>query len=405
MPRPKSDNLPAGIRKRKTAKAPFYTYEINFFDGKRQHFERLGTDLRHAKRRLAERRREIAEGTFSPGGSARDRVTVREFAKGWLDEREGEVITIDDDRTRFDRHILPVLGDLRVSEVTSADIVAFLQVLKGKKGARGKPLAANTIKTIYGNVVTMFADAEQQGYTIRTPCTGVRKGQLPRKPPRSETQGTALSADELSSLISDESIPRWRSVFYTLMFIGGGPRFGEAAGLRWSDYDRTRHPLGHLRVERQYNGKPLKGKRGEPGPARDIPVHPVLASELAEWKLSGFAEWVGRSPEPDDFIVPDLDGSCLSLRKVAYWMAKDAAAVGLELRQATHIARRTFVTLAMAGGASEAWVRRITHNANGDVLTGYTVNDWPAMCQTVLCVKIERRAAIEVVKIGRAGES
>jgi hypothetical protein len=80
--------------------------------------------------------------------------------------------------------------------------------------------------------------------------------------------------------------------------------------------------------------------------------------------------------------------------------------VKIVAKESTHIARRTFVTLALAGGASEAWVRRITHNANGDVLTGYQVNHWPAMCAAVECIKVERQQrgqVIQLVPAARAG--
>jgi hypothetical protein len=37
---------------------------------------------------------------------------------------------------------------------------------------------------------------------------------------------------------------------------------------------------------------------------KHVPVHPTLAVMLAEWKLGGWAEMMGRAPGPDDLIVP-----------------------------------------------------------------------------------------------------
>jgi hypothetical protein len=62
------------------------------------------------------------------------------------------------------------------------------------------------------------------------------------------------------------------------------------------------------------------------------------------------------------------------------------------------------VTLAMAGGAAESWVRRITHNASGDVLAGYQVNDWPAMCDVVIRIKV-RKTTSSVVSLARAASA
>jgi integrase len=279
--------------------------------------------------------------------------------------------------------------------------VNLLDALRKKKGTRGKPLSKNTILNIYINLVTMFADAEQQGYTIRTPCAGLRKSQRPRKPTRAEIQGVAFTAEQVSFLISDERIPEDRQMQYALQFLSG-TRFGETSGLRWKDYDPNLKPLGLLRVERQYEGRPLKGKRGEGGPPRDVPVHPTLAAMLAEWRMKGFCAFLGRHPKPEDFIVPSESGGYRNRQTAAYRLVQDCELVGIP-KERTHVARRTFITLAMAGGASEAWVRRITHNASGDVLTGYQVNDWPAMCKAVLCVRVIRQRRAQVVKLARTG--
>jgi integrase len=401
MPPVKRSDLPEGIRKRKTTTPPFYAYEIYFFAGPTlgQRFERVGTDMRHAKRQLAERLREVAEGSYEPGKRSRGKITVSEFAEQWLAEREHDVITIKLDRTRFRLHILPAIGDLPVGAVETHHIVDLLAQLQRKMSARYKRLLSkNTIRNVYANVNTMFSDAEQRGYALRNPCAGLRRAQRPRKGRRADTQGPVLDADQTSRLISDTRIPIDRRTFYALEFLTGS-RFGEAAGFRWRDYDAGRQPLGHLRLDHQYNGLPLKGRRGEPGPARDIPVHPTLAASLARWKTEGFRAMHGRDPTRDDFIVPSPVGTCRSRRACAYWIKRDCATTGVEAKEATHVGRRTFITIAIANGAPEAWVKRITHNANGDVLSGYTVNDWPAMCDAVNRIPVRTIALGQVIEL------
>jgi hypothetical protein len=55
----------------------------------------------------------------------------------------------------------------------------------------------------------------------------------------------------------------------------------------------------------------------------------------------------------------------------------------------------------MAGGASESWVRRIAHNPRGDVLAGYQINHWPALCTTVERIKVKRQQRAHVVQLDR----
>ncbi|KFA91379.1 hypothetical protein Q664_22240 [Archangium violaceum Cb vi76] len=39
-------------------------------------------------------------------------------------------------------------------------------------------------------------------------------------------------------------------------------------------------------------------------PDRQVLYHPTLAALLAEWKLRGWPEMMGRSPMPEDLVVP-----------------------------------------------------------------------------------------------------
>jgi len=68
---------------------------------------------------------------------------------------------------------------------------------------------------------------------------------------------------------------------------------------------------------------------------------------------------------------------------VATTPPEDCLQRGVELRSLREC-RNAFITLTIANDPPEARVHRITHNASGDVLSGYLVNDWRAMCDAVL---------------------
>jgi hypothetical protein len=38
---------------------------------------------------------------------------------------------------------------------------------------------------------------------------------------------------------------------------------------------------------------------------RWVPAHPTLAKMLAEWKVGGWAQMIGRAPTPDDLVMPN----------------------------------------------------------------------------------------------------
>jgi integrase len=75
-----------------------------------------------------------------------------------------------------------------------------------------------------------------------------------------------------------------RRVLYALKRLAG-LRLGEAAGLRWEQYDEKAEPLGALNLAKTKTGVP-----------RRVPVHATLARMLAEWKLAGWKRTYGRMP-------------------------------------------------------------------------------------------------------------
>jgi len=62
-------------------------------------------------------------------------------------------------------------------------------------------------------------------------------------------------------------------------------------------------PLGKLLVAKSYSTR-VGEKTTKTDAVKHVPVHPTLAAMLAEWKLGGWAEMMGRAPGPDDLIVP-----------------------------------------------------------------------------------------------------
>ena len=156
-------------------------------------------------------------------------------------------------------------------------------------------------------------------------------------------------------------------------------RHTEAAGLRWRQYDQTLEPLAALNLEETKSQVP-----------RRIPVHPVLASLLAEWKLAGWERTYGRAPGADDLIVPTRNMTVRQSPESQAALLGDLAVLGLRRRRG-HDLRRTFVTLAQVDGARRDLLETITHGPRGDIINVYTSFPWPALCAEVAKLKIELR--------------
>lgn len=347
---------------------------------------------RAAKALIAQRKREIAAGTWRPRKvEIKQGKKLADFVRTWTAQRARDgVKSAKDEAQRLRDHVLPVLGDKVLSDIKRKDVSDLIGDLH-REGSRksGEKLAPRTVHRVYEDLRTLFNRLVEDEVLLFSPCTlRVRRGELPKKKdadPRWRSLAV-FDRDELELLISSELVPLPRRVLYALMLIGG-MRIGEAAGRRWADYEPGLKPLGKLRIATQYDDEDLKTEN-----PREMPVHPTLAKVLAQWKLDGFAATLGRQPRSGDFICPKQNGDADSQNEKRVWMylQKDLGRIGLRRRR-VHDMRRTLVTLARAGGADDGLLHWCTHGPSGSMMDNYTTPPWEALCRQVLCLKVDLR--------------
>ncbi len=238
-------------------------------------FRTIGTDLdaaRAARRDLAEaaRRRELP---LSP------RTRLDTVAGRWLERFVGMVAagerrqrTLDAHRYHLDRHILPLLGQRRISSLTVEDIVAWLTALHGQGcSEKTRASALATLRSI-------LRYARRQGWIPADPAARLERHERPRPLPRAQR---ALGREQIAALL-DACLPSHRLIVATVLF--SGMRISEALGLIWGDID---FQAGVIRVRAQLSVP----RRGEPGrrvppktraSVREIPLVPQLARLLLE---------------------------------------------------------------------------------------------------------------------------
>lgn len=159
-----------------------------------------------------------------------------------------------------------------------------------------------------------------------------------------------------------------------------------------------------------YNTRKNRAKGTKTEVSKHVPVHPVLAAMLAEWKLGGWSAMMGRTPEPDDLIVPlppeaaarrrtregePFRGSDYSYKR---WIDEDLPALGWRHRRHYDM-RATFITLALEDGADRDIIEsRVTHTKKRrSAFDGYNRGEqWARTCTEV--------AKLRIVRSARAGE-
>jgi len=297
------------------------------------------------------------------------------------------VATIDDYESRLRLHILPAIGSLRLEDVRPSHLESMIFAL------REKGLASRTIRSIYYLSHGLFQKAIREGLMATNPCC-LEKDEIPGKVDhnREWRQGAVFSHAEAVALICDERLPEDRRMFYGVLFLTG-MRFGEGAALRWRHYDLAAARLGRLLTANSYSTRAGTEKSVKTENPRLVPVHPVLARMLAEWKLGGVARMLGTAPGTDDLIVPSREGRNRSANHMLKKFYEDLDRLGFRRRR-IHDLRRTFISLALADGGRKDILRWITHGPKGDVFDDYTTLPWPALCEEIAKLKVAPPAPV-----------
>ena len=102
----------------------------------------------------------------------------------------------------------------------------------------------------------------------------------------------------------------------------------------------------------------------------------------------------GRAPKQSDLIIPSTEGGYRCVNYAWKSFVRDLDALGLRKRR-HHDSRRTFISLALDGGASKEVLQHITHPSPRDAFDLYTTPSWEARCAAVQC-SLERGRVVEM---------
>jgi len=389
---------------RKRGDVYFLRYHI---DGRRYE-ESAGTgDEREAKRVLAQRRREIREGTWTPPTKrvGAELLSVAGYLTAWIEGRRAMGVRDLSGERRHVASFVEALGKKPLGEVIRSDVKEWIASVAAKPKKTGAPRAPRTVICFYSTIATAFHDAVRDEKISRTPCTlTTRRGELPTKRDaspkwRSEAVYTRAEAEQL---FSDERIPIDRRALYALQLLTGA-RSGEANGLTWGMYDTTTEPLGRITIAVQADGASAQ-RETKTLAVKEVPCHSVLASVLSTWRLEGFPLVFGWHARPSDPIVPARSSKrdAVHFRGKHTWdtLINDMERIGMRrVPSARHAMRATFLSLLEVDGAAMGIASRATHSAQGDVLRGYLRPQWTDVCREIAKLRIELRSGAKVIAL------
>ena len=205
---------------------------------------------------------EVADGTDPAADkqAKRKAETVNQLCDAyWEDAESGNLLTrrrtpkkaltLRSDKGRIDKHIRPLLGNMKIAAATRADIEGLMRaVADGKASARTKTGKKRGLSNVRGGrgaasrtvglLGAIFTYAIRHGMRSDNPVHGVmRPGDGRRERRLSDEEYAALGAGLRKA--ADEGI--WPPAIAAARFLAlTGWRSGVALGLRWTEVDRPK---------------------------------------------------------------------------------------------------------------------------------------------------------------------
>ena len=213
----------------------------------------------------------------------RNAITVADLCREYLEKAESGLIigrkglpkkasTLEIDRGRIARHIMPLLGKKPLKDLTSADLKRLLEaVMSGKTAANvktkprglarvtGGPIAAVRALGLLGGMLTY---AKEVGYIEHNPARGIRKPSDKCRSFRLALKGYRDLGRSLQA--AERNGEHWQALAAIQLLAVTGCRRSEIVNLKWSEVDFANSSLRLGDTKTGLSIRPL------PEPARAI---------------------------------------------------------------------------------------------------------------------------------------
>lgn len=306
-----------------------------------------GSTQKEVRQKLAQAVAALDNGDyFEPA-----KMTLARWVEIWLEEYTGDkkYLTVKHYKAQCRAHIVPSLGAVKLSELTTPQIQAFYNHLQ-REG-----LASKSVRNIHGILTKCLSTAVQVGYLRNNPASAVTLPKVVKK----DIQ--PLTDEQVRDFLRVSAADEYEILLKVILFTG--LRESEAIGLTWDCID---FKAGTVTICKQLQKRPLSdgGFTFAPlknGKTRIIkPAASVIALLSRRWKEQteqrlrageAWQGWQSAEERKAALVFTTLTGTNLSPQTVYNHYKKLSAQIGAPDSRVYDL-RHTFAVLSLQNGDS-----------------------------------------------------
>ena len=215
----------------------------------------------------------------------KSKITVGEWLDSWL-ETHGAAVkpsTLAGYKAHVQTRIKPVLGGVRLQDLSPAQITKFYHQLHAAGGRDGKPVSARTVHNVHRTLRKSLNDAVRVERILHS--NPAERASLPRVPKSTTMQ--LWSGDELRRFLTTAFEHRLGAYYRLAAYTGA--RRGELLGLRWEDLDLENAQMTIAKTVAVIAGERVTGEP-KSGHSRTIGLDAGTVLALREHRVRSEAE-------------------------------------------------------------------------------------------------------------------
>lgn len=263
--------------------------------------------------------------------------------------------TVDSYRWTLEKYVFPVIGNVKMPEVSPAQLTALLL------GVQGQGQAHSSVVRLYAILSGLFKMAYMGDMIDRNPMDKVERLKPRKDELKKADTPESYTVEEVRYILSclDNEPLQWR--LFVRLLIDTGIRRGECCGLRWSNVDLK---AGKITVDSTLNYTKSKGvyldtPKGKT--ARSIRISPEAIEMLREHRTAQsnrcLSQWVFTQKDSPEHMFPDSP---------TQYFKKFSQRYGVEHFH-PHKLRHSFASIALQNGADVVSVSEILGHADTSI--------------------------------------